>query len=50
MWTSKDSKPILGVIGHWLDSDNHYQERVLEFAEMHGAHMGENGRPTAPDA
>lgn len=30
------------MIGHWLDSDFHYQERVLEFAEMHGAHTGEN--------
>ena len=42
VWTSKNSKPILGVIGHWLDSDFHYQERVLEFAEMHGAHTEEN--------
>ena len=42
VWTSKNSKPILGVIGHWLDSDFHYHERVLEFAEMHGAHTGEN--------
>ncbi|KAK5790595.1 hypothetical protein VI817_007882 [Penicillium citrinum] len=37
-----NSKPILGVIGHWLDSDFHYHERVLEFCEIYGPHTGEN--------
>jgi hypothetical protein len=42
IWTSENSKPILGVIGHWLTADFEYKEQVLEFAELHGAHSGEN--------
>lgn len=30
------------MIGHWLDSDFHYHERVLEFGEIYGPHTGEN--------
>lgn len=41
-WTSKNSKSMLGVIGHWLTADFQYQERVLEFTEIHGVHSGEN--------
>jgi hypothetical protein len=41
-WTSKNSKAMLGVIGHWLTSDFQYRERVLEFTEIHGIHSGEN--------
>ncbi|ODQ74033.1 hypothetical protein LIPSTDRAFT_336494 [Lipomyces starkeyi NRRL Y-11557] len=32
-WTSRNSKSILAVIGHWLTIDFQYQEQVLEFAE-----------------
>lgn len=42
VWTSKNSKPILGVIGHQLDSQFYYQEQVLEFAEIYRAYTGEN--------
>jgi len=42
VWTSKNSKAILAVIGHWLTADFEYKERVLEFAELWGIHSGEN--------
>ncbi|KAJ5244715.1 hypothetical protein N7489_004811 [Penicillium chrysogenum] len=41
-WTSKDSKSTLGVIGHWLTAYFQYQERVLEFTEIHGVRSGGN--------
>lgn len=41
-WTSKNSKAMLGVIGHWLTADFQYRERVLEFTEINGVHSGEN--------
>lgn len=42
IWTSKNYKAILGVIGHWVSTDFKYQERVLEFSELAGSHSGEN--------
>jgi hypothetical protein len=42
VWTSKNHLPIIGIIGHWLTEEFDYQEKVLEFAELHGAHSGEN--------
>lgn len=42
VWTSKSSKAILAVIGHWLTADFEYKERVIEFAELWGIHSGEN--------
>ncbi|GCB25878.1 putative AC transposase [Aspergillus awamori] len=42
VWTSKNHKAILGVIGHWLTPDFRYRERVLEFNELCGSHSGEN--------
>jgi hypothetical protein len=42
VWTSKNHKAILGVIGHWLTPDFDYRERVLEFSELSGSHSGEN--------
>ncbi|CEL08111.1 hypothetical protein ASPCAL11264 [Aspergillus calidoustus] len=42
VWTSKNHKSILGVIGHWLTPNFEYQERVLEFREISGSHSGEN--------
>ncbi|KAJ5318500.1 hypothetical protein N7476_004920 [Penicillium atrosanguineum] len=42
VWTSKNHKAILGVIGHWVSTDFKYQERVLEFTELAGSHSGEN--------
>ncbi|KAJ5994681.1 hypothetical protein N7481_001658 [Penicillium waksmanii] len=42
VWTSKNHIPILAVIGHWLTEEFEYQERVLEFKELHGPHSGEN--------
>ncbi|KAJ5085382.1 hypothetical protein N7532_003037 [Penicillium argentinense] len=41
-WTSKNSKAMFGVVGHWLTVDFQYRERVLEFTELHGIHSGEN--------
>ncbi|RKF58371.1 hypothetical protein GcC1_183036, partial [Golovinomyces cichoracearum] len=40
--TSKNSKIILGVIGHWLTADFKYREAVLDFKELFGVHSGEN--------
>jgi hypothetical protein len=42
VWTSKNHKAILGIIGHWVSPDFEYQERVLEFSELEGFHSGEN--------
>jgi hypothetical protein len=42
VWTSKNSKAILGVIGHWLTPQFEYREQVLEFTELSGVHSGEN--------
>jgi hypothetical protein len=42
VWTSKNHKAILGVIGHWLTPDFGYRERVLKFSEISGSHSGEN--------
>lgn len=42
VWTSKNHKSILGVIGHWLTPTFEYRERVLEFSEITGSHSGEN--------
>jgi hAT family C-terminal dimerisation region len=49
IWTSKNFKAILGVIGHWLTADFQYQERVLEFTEMHSVHSGENMAQTVEE-
>lgn len=42
VWTSKNHKSILGIIGHWLTPTFEYRERVLEFSEISGSHSGEN--------
>lgn len=42
VWTSKNHKSILGVIGHWLTPNFEYRERVPEFSEISGSHSGEN--------
>lgn len=42
VWTSKNAKAMLGVIGHWITPDFVYRERVLEFIEIEGPHTGEN--------
>ncbi len=42
VWTSKNSKAILGVKGHWLTADFQYHERALEFKQLCGFHSGEN--------
>lgn len=44
VWTSKNHKSILGVIGHWLTPNFEYRERVLEFSEISGSHSGEAAR------
>jgi hypothetical protein len=41
VWTSKNSKAMLGVIGYWVTHDFQNGEHVLEFTEI-GAHTGEN--------
>ncbi|CBF80312.1 uncharacterized protein ANIA_11074 [Aspergillus nidulans FGSC A4] len=42
IWTSQNHLPILGIIGHWLMEDFIYQEKVLEFTELHGVYSREN--------
>lgn len=42
IWTSSNSLPVMGVIGHWLTADFHYREKVIEFKELTGVHSGEN--------
>lgn len=42
VWTSKNHKAILRVIGQWLIPEFKYKERVLEFSELSGPHSGEN--------
>lgn len=42
VWTSSNSKSILGVIGHWLTAEFEYKVRVLDFVELIGSHTGEN--------
>ena len=41
VWSSKNQKSVIGVIGHWLSEDFIYRENVLEFREIYGAHSGE---------
>ena len=42
VWTSTNGLPIFGMIGHWLTETFELREEVLDFAELHGAHSGEN--------
>jgi hypothetical protein len=42
VWTSENQLAILGVIGHWITPDFEKREELLEFAEIRGAHSGEN--------
>ncbi|KAJ6001162.1 hypothetical protein N7481_001571 [Penicillium waksmanii] len=42
VWTSKNQKAILGVIGHCVSTGFKHQERVLEFSELAGSHSREN--------
>ncbi|RKF54386.1 hypothetical protein GcM3_209025 [Golovinomyces cichoracearum] len=42
VWTSKNCKIILGVIGYWLTADFEYREAVLDFKELSGVHSGDN--------
>jgi hypothetical protein len=41
-WTSENHIPIFAVIGHWIGRDWMLNKAVLEFAEIHGIHSGEN--------
>lgn len=41
IWTSKNYKAILGVIGHWLTPTFNYQEQVLEFTKLSRPYSGE---------
>jgi hypothetical protein len=42
VWTNKSSTPIFGVIGQRIYGGFHYQEGVIEFAEVHEVHTGGN--------
>ncbi|KAJ6001200.1 hypothetical protein N7481_001609 [Penicillium waksmanii] len=42
VWTSKNNISIIAIIGHWLTPEFTYKQKALEFAELDGAHSGEN--------
>jgi hypothetical protein len=42
VWTSDHQLAVLAVIGHWIAPDFGRREALLEFAELRGAHSGEN--------
>lgn len=35
-WTSRNNKPIIGIIGYWLNLEFKRQCQVLEFQEIQG--------------
>lgn len=42
MWTSPDRLAVLGVSGHFIDSQGVQQQRLLGLRDVAGAHSGEN--------
>ena len=42
VWTSEHQVAIFGVVGHWITPEFDRREVVLDFAEIQGAHSGEN--------
>ena len=42
VWTSPNSKSILGVTGHWLTNDWVMKEILLDAIEIKGNHTGDN--------
>ncbi len=41
-WTSPNMLPFLGITAHWVDSEWHLREALLDFAPLSGSHSGEN--------
>jgi hypothetical protein len=45
IWTSPNSKPILGVIAHYISDTGVLERVVLAMKEIEGNHKGENLAP-----
>lgn len=42
LWTSVNSKALMGIIGHYVADNGDLRESVLAFRPLHGQHTGEN--------
>jgi hypothetical protein len=42
LWTSPNSKPILGITCHWINEKNEAKEILLDALEMRESHSGKN--------
>lgn len=42
LWTSPNSKAILGLVGHWIDNTGVTRNALLALRHMTGAHSGVN--------
>jgi len=42
IWTCPTVDAYLGIIGHWIDPDFKYYQRLLDFKLISGLHTGEN--------
>ncbi len=42
LWTSPNSKPILGITCHWINEKNEEKEILLDALEMRESHSGKN--------
>ena len=45
IWTSPNCLPILGIIAHYISTDNKLESAVLAMKEIQGSHKGENIAP-----
>jgi hypothetical protein len=41
-WTSPNQEAFIGIIGHWIDNNFNYHERLLDFRHEGRSHSGEN--------
>ena len=46
LWTSPNGKAILGITGHWLDSEWILHDVLLDVMEMRGVYSGKKHRRT----
>ena len=42
LWTSSNSKSVLGIIAMWIDGSGKKRSTVLGLRRLHGEHSGEN--------
>ena len=42
LWSSPNSKAIMGVTAHWVDKEWNLQDLLLDAVEVKGRHDGEN--------